>query len=67
MLTYIFILLEPIALFFNADLQNDVSKRSKLSTIEAKIQSFIPGKLVVVSITPLQAMIVHFAQRSEEA
>ncbi|CAM9891734.1 unnamed protein product [Ascophyllum nodosum] len=29
-------------------LKKDVSARSKLSTIEAKIQSFIPGKLVVI-------------------
>ncbi len=28
--------------------QKQVSTRAKLSTIEAKIQSFIPGKLIVV-------------------
>lgn len=30
--------------------QKDVEARKKASTIEAKIQSFIPGKLIVVSI-----------------
>ena len=29
--------------------QGDIGLRSKLSSIEAKIQSFIPGKLIVVS------------------
>lgn len=32
-------------------LQGDISLRAKLSSIEAKIQNFIPGKLIVVSTT----------------
>lgn len=42
--------------------QRSVALREKASTIEAKIQSFIPGKMIVVSNHMLRKVATHYGE-----
>lgn len=53
-------------------MQNVISLREKATTVEAKIQSFIPGKLIIVSVLyrqtcGLHVLLVSFRLRGSEA